>query len=240
MIVDIDDSESVLTFVNQITQNWFSPDKMYFDLRVNGKTSINFWYITDHLLDNISGYLNQTKEEFMDIWDQKCSTYSIKIMGYHCTRHSNKNIFSENGIMPLSEENLKINDVQSVEAKEMWEYRSQQEPGPFFLLSYKFAKRPNNSFCSHGPEILSACNGYQMNADPAGLIPLIIHCAIPYSILPDSDKNYYAFSILKAYFNFIDPDDDSDNLFEGSSIDLKGSKLDPEHIVHIEKHVNII
>lgn len=236
MIVDIDNSESVQAFVNKITQNWFNPDKVYYALRANGKTSTNFWHITDVLLDSISGCLNQAKEEFVDIWNQKCLTYSVKIMGYHCTRHSNKNIFSEKGILPLSEKIIKINDVQSVEAKRMWEYRSQQTPGPFFLLSYKFAKSPSNGFCSHGSEVLLSCNGYQMNADTVGLIPLIIHCAIPYSILPDPDKNYYAFSILIAYFNFIDPDVDSGNLFEGSSIDLKGNKLDPEHIVQIEEH----
>ena len=48
------------------------------------------------------------------------------------------------------------------------------------------------------------------------------------------------FCILKAFFNFIDPDDDSNNLFEGYSIDLKGNKLDTEHIVRIEENENII
>lgn len=239
MIVDIDNSESVQTFVNKVAQNWFIPDKMYYDLKASGKTSGDFWFITDHMLDSISGYLNQTKEEFVDIWNQKCMTYNAKIMGYHCTRHSNKNAFSEKGIMPLSVENIRINDVQSVEAKRMWEYRTQEDPGPCFLLSYKFAKSPSNGFCN-GPEILECCTGYQNNADPAGLIPSIIHCAIPYSVLPGSGKNYYAFSILLAYFNFIDPDDDSDNLFEGATIDLKGNKLEPEHIVQIEEHDKIV
>ena len=235
MIVDIDNSESVQTFVKKVTQNWFDPDKMYFALVANGKISGDFWHITDDLLDRISEYLGQTQEEFLNIWDLKCSTYSVKIMGYHCTRHSNKNIYSEKGILPLSAETIKINDAQSIEAKGMWEYRSQPTPGPFFLLSYEFAKNPNNGFCSHGAEILTGCKGHHIDSNPVESVPLIIHCAIPYLLLPDPDKNYYAFTILKAYFNFIDPDD-SNNLFEGYSIDLKGDKLDPEHIVQIEEN----
>jgi hypothetical protein len=65
------------------------------------------------------------------------------------------------------------------------------------------------------------------------LRPLIIHCAIPFSILPVD--NYYIFCMLRGYFLFIDLDDDSANLFEGYSIDLCGSSLDPKYILKIEE-----
>ena len=41
--------------------------------------------------------------------------------------------------------------------------------------------------------------------------------------------------MLKAYFLYIDPEDESDNPFEGSSIDLCGSPLDPKYILQIEE-----
>ena len=63
-------------------------------------------------------------------------------------------------------------------------------------------------------------------------IPLIIHCAIPFEILPN--KNYYTFCILRAYFNFLDPEDDTEDFFEAYSIDLNGNALDPQYIVRIE------
>ncbi len=236
IIIDIDDSKSVRTLVAQVTEDWFKPEGVYSDLKANGKTnSSDFWKLSTYLLANVSESIGQSPEEFLDVWNNKCVTHDAKIMGYHCTRHSNPKVFSEKGILPLSNKTIRINKdkERSVEAKEMWEYRSQKTPGPYFLLSYRFAKNPVNHFCSNGPEILLACTGYQVNADKAQSVPLIIHCAIPYSILPD--KDYYAFCILLSYFNFLDPEDDPTNLFEGYSIDLKGNTLDPQYVVKIEE-----
>jgi hypothetical protein len=236
MIVDIDNSRSVQALVDKVSEYWFDPKGMYSDLKANGKTnSPHFWAITHQLLADISEYLDQTSEEFLNKWNKKCVTHGARIMGYHCTRHSNKEVFAEKGILPLSNETIKIFEDrnQSMKAKGMWEYRSQRGPGPYFLLSYADAKNPSNHFCNSGPEILLACAGYQVDVDPVRSIPLIIHCAIPYSILPD--KDYYAFCILIACFNSIDPEDDSNNLFEGYSIDLKGNALDPQYIVKIEE-----
>jgi hypothetical protein len=234
MILDIDNSASVQAFVKKVTEEWFNPDTMYTDLKTSGKTnSSHFWGITDHMVDIISEYLNQTSEEFLNIWNQKCSKNTAMIMGYHCTRHSNKMIFMKNGIVPLSENTIEINENQNVEAEEMREYRSKKTPGPWFLLSYKFAKSQNNSFCRHGPEILLACAGQQTNVDSTKSIPLIIHCEIPYSIL--HEKHYFAFCILRAYFNIIDPEPEDKLNFDGYSIDLKGTVLDPQYIVKVEE-----
>lgn len=233
MIVDIDNSESVQALVGKVLEYWFDPKGMYCDFKANGKTnSPDFWAITDRLLANISEYLDQKTGEFLDTWNQKCVTLGARIMGYHCTRHSNKKVFVEKGILPLSNETIKIFKDREQSKKEMWEYRSQR-PGPYFLLSYAYAKNPNNHFCKSGPEILLGCPGYQVDVNPDKSIPLVIHCAIPYSILPD--KDYYTFCILRAYFNSIDPEDDSNNLFEGYSIDLKGNALDPQYIVRVEE-----
>jgi hypothetical protein len=234
MILDIDNPASVQAFVKKVTEEWFNPDTMYTDLKACGETnSSHFWHIADHMVDIISKYRNQTSEEFLNIWNQKCSTNSAKIMGYHCTRHSNKRVFTRNGIVPLSENTIEIYENQNVEAEEMWKYRSKKEPGPHFLLSYKFAKRQNNSFCSHGPEILLSCAGQQTNVDSTKSIPLIIHCEIPYSIL--HEKHYFAFCILRAYFNIIDPEPEDNLNFDGYSIDLKGTVLDPQYIVKMEE-----
>ena len=156
-------------------------------------------------------------------------------MGYHCTRHSDKRVFLEKGVLPLSAETIKLTEGKKQTAQEvsMWEYRSQRSPGPWFLLSYKCSKRPENHFCLKGPEILLGCVGHQVDVDPATSVPLIIHCAIPYPLL--SEKDYFAFCVLSAYFNFLDPEDDLDNRFDGYSIDLKGKVIDPRHIVRIEE-----
>ena len=236
MILDIDNSNSVQALVNTVSKHWFNPESMYSELKTLGKTNLPyFWGITTCLLADVSDYLDQTSEGFLDTWNQKYITHDVKIMGYHCTHHSNKEVFIEKGILPLSNETIRITGDrnQTFEAKRMWVYRSQRSPGPWFLLSYKDAKNPNNHFCLNGPEILLSSAGYQVNVDPAKSIPLIIHCAIPYSILPD--KDYYAFCILRAYFNFIDPEERSGNLFEGYSIDLKGNALKPQYIIRIEE-----
>jgi hypothetical protein len=229
MIIDIDDSISVQDAVGRISEDWFNPEEIYSVLKNNGKTySSEFWGVTAHLLADVSGALGLTSEQFLFEWNQRCIRHDAKIMGYHCTRHSNKQVFTEKGILPLSEETIKLSDEtnQTPKEKSMWEYRSQQTPGPWFLLSYKCAKSPNH-FCRKGPEILLACPGH-----PAMSVPLIVHCAIPYSIL--SEKDYFAFCILRAYFNFLDPEGDLTNWFEGYSIDLKGKALGPQYVVRIE------
>lgn len=234
-LVDIDNSQSVQALVDKVFQHWFDPKRMYADLKANGKTnSPNFWGITHQLLADVSKYLDQTSEEFLKKWNQKCVAHGVKIMGYHCTRHSNKDVFAEKGILPLSDKTIRIfeDSNQSTEAKRLRKYRS-QNPGPYFLLSYADARNPNNSFCRSGPEILLACTGYQVDTDSVKSIPLIIHCAIPYSMLPD--KDYYAFCILRAYFNSIDPEDNALNFFDGYSIDLKGNALDPQYVFKIEE-----
>lgn len=234
MILDIDNSESVKYFVNKIAENWFNPEKMYFDLKANGKTaSSNFWGITKYLLNIVSEYLNQTSDEFLSIWNHKCLAYGAKIMGYHCTRQNDEKVFAEKGILPLSDETIKIDENlnNNIEAKEMWESRSQRNPGPYFYLRYKDAKNPNNPFCNYGPEILLACSGHQPNVDSVSSIPLILHCAIPYPYL--QEKDYFAFCILRAYFNSKDPDDEL--YFNDYSIDLKGRMLEPKHILNYEK-----
>ncbi len=234
MIVDIDDIDSVKGFVSMIAENWFNPDKMYSDLKANGTTeSSEFWGIPKDLLTIVSEYLNHSSDEFLHTWNVKCSKHNTKIMGYHCTRHSNEEVFAEKGILPLSDETIKITENldNNIEAKETWEKRFQKSPGPWFLLSYEDAKNPNNNFCINGPEILQLCSGHQPNADSANSIPLILHSAIPYSML--NDKEYIVFCILRAYFNFIDPEDGFN--FDGYSIDLNGRKLEPKYIINYEK-----
>ena len=236
IIINIDDSNSVQAVVSRVSEEWFNPEEMYSDLKTNGKTkSSEFWAVHTHLLADVSGALNLTSSQFLNEWNQRCISRDAKIMGYHCTRYSDKQAFAKKGIMPLSDKTIRLSEDrnQTPQAKSMWEDRSQRTPGPWFLLSYKYAKNPNNSFCLYGPEILLACDGQHVNGDPARSIPLIIHCTIPYLILPQ--KDYLAFCILRAYFEFLDPEDDSTNLFEGYSIDLKGETLDPQYVIRIEE-----
>jgi len=236
MIINIDDQESVQAAMGQISKDWFEPVEMYDDLKITGKTdSPDFWFIAEHMLADVSGFLGWTSVQFLKEWDQRCSDNDAKFMGYHCTRYSNKRVFLEKGILPLSEETVRLSDdgIQTAEGRSAWEYRSQRSPGPWFLLSYKCSKKPDNHFCLNGAEILLGCVGHQVGVDPAKSVPLIIHCAIPCSFL--SEKDYFAFCVLRAYFNFLDPEDDSADLFDGYSIDLRGKALDPRHIVGIEE-----
>ena len=76
-------------------------------------------------------------------------------------------------------------------------------------------------------------NGHQPTSNPENSIPLIIHCEIPFSILPN--KKYNIFCTLKAYLNFLDPEDGAEDLFEGAPIDLNGNPLKPKYIVRIEE-----
>ena len=241
MIIDIDNSESVQGAVSQISEGWFNPVEMYAGLKANGTTnSSGFWGISTQMLSDVSGFLGWTSARFLYEWDQRCIDNDTKYMGYHCTRHSDIRIFIEKGVLPLSEETIKLFEEkdQTEQEKSMREYRFQRSPGPFFLLSYKCAKSPENHFCLKGPEILLGCVGHHVNVDPTKSVPLIIHCAIPYLLL--SEKEYFAFCVLRAYFNFLDPEDDLDDLFDGYSIDLKGRVLDPRYIVRIEEVSTII
>jgi hypothetical protein len=234
MIIDIDNSESVQAAVSQISDGWFDPVKMYADLKANSNTnSSGFWNIATHMLNDVSGILGRTSAQFLNQWDQRCIGNDLMFMGYHCTRHSDKRVFSEKGVLPLSENTVSFLDdkYQTAQGRDMWEYRSQRTPGPWFFLSYKCAKSPDNHFCLKAPEILLACAGNHVGVDLAKCAPLIIHCAIPYSFL--SEKNLFAFCVLRAFFNSLDPEDDLN--FDGYSIDLKGKNLDPQHIVRIEE-----
>lgn len=142
--------------------------------------------------------------------------------------------------------------IQIIKNDSRWKYRSGKGAGPYFFLSYKNAQMPGNFFHASGTEILwlfvdillQYCQNKKI-AFPCSdrnecrkiiageLRPLIIHCAIPFSNLPAG--NYYIFCMLRAFFLFIDPEDDSDNLFEGYSIDLCGNSLDPRYILKIEE-----
>lgn len=227
MIIDIDDSDSLFAAVRRLSEGWFDPQGMYENLKANGKTnSPDFWRITTRMLADVSEYLGWTPDQFLNEWDQRCIQNDTMIMGYHCTRHSDRSVFTEKGILPFSEETIRLSKDKS---QTLWEYRFQRSPGPWFLLSYRYAK--NSGFCIKGPEILLARNGYHIGVDPAKSVPLIIHCVIPYSIL--SGKDYLAFCILRAYFNFLDPDDDL--TFDGYSLDLNGKSLAPQYIVRTEE-----
>ena len=236
MIVDIDNRESIQTAIELITKNWFNPAEMYVHLRAAGKTdSSGFWNIHTDMVAAISCLLGCSSDEFLSEWDQRCIGNDTKFMGYHCTRHSDKWVFLEKGILPLSEETVRLSNAscQSAREKSMREYRFERSPGPFFLLSYKCAKKPDNYFCLNGPEILLGCVGHHVGVNPVKSVPLIIHCVIPYSFLSETD--YFAFCVLLAYFNFLDPEDDACDLFDSYSIDLRGKALDPKYIVKIEE-----
>ena len=234
MILDIDNSGTVQSFVSKITSDWFDIDSMYYELKTDSQTNwTDFWNITDSMLNIIANYLECASEEFSKTWEQKCIIHNARFMGYHCNRHSDKDVFIEKGILPLSEEIIKPTQNQKRwDAGKIWSYRTTRGSGPYLFLSYKSAKKSDNPFFK-GPEILLAVNGHQPNSNSEKSIPLIIHCEIPFSILPN--KNYYTFCTLKAYFNFLDPEDDSGDLFEGSSIDLNGNPLEPKYIVRIEE-----
>lgn len=242
MIVDIENFKSLQSMIARVTEGWFSAEEIYSNLKANRKTdSFAFWGESSQLLRDVASTIRQSPEEFTRTWNQRCISHAIKIMGYHCTRHSDKRAFTEKGILPLSEETIKFfeEENQTSEARRMWEYRFKKSPGPCFLLSYTYAKNPDEHSFFEGPEILLICTGRHVDVDPKKSVPLLIHCAIPYSIIPDLD-DYFAYCILKAYFNFIDPEDESNNMFKGASIDLKGKILNPYHIVRIEEISTII
>jgi hypothetical protein len=236
MIIDIDNQESIQIATELITKDWFNPDEIYGRLKATGETGLSgFWNIHTDMIAAMSTALECTSDEFLNEWDQRCIGNDTRFMGYHCTRHSDKQVFLEKGILPLSGETIRIANDNSQSAREtsVREYRFEQAPGPFFLLSYKCAKKPDNHFCLNGPEILLGCAGQHIDVDAAKSVPLIIHCAIPYSFL--FERDYFAFCVFRAYFIFLDPEDDTLELFDGYSIDLRGKALDPEYIVRIEE-----
>jgi hypothetical protein len=236
MIIDIDNRESIQSAIELITKDWFNPEEIYVRLKAAGKThSSGFWNTHTDMVAAMSCLLECTSDEFQNEWDQRCIGNNAKFMGYHCTRHSDNRVFLEKGILPLSDETVRLSNAgsQSTREQSIREYRFERSPGPFFLLSYKCAKKPDNHFCLNGPEILLGSVGYHVGVDPAKSVPLIIHCTIPYSFLSETD--YFAFCVLLAYFNFLDPEDDARDLFDGYSIDLRGKALDPKYIVRIEE-----
>ncbi|PKN88716.1 MAG: hypothetical protein CVU51_03615 [Deltaproteobacteria bacterium HGW-Deltaproteobacteria-1] len=162
MIIDIDDQESVQVATEQISKDWFVTADLYADLKTTGKTdSSGFWGITTQMLADVTYCLDCTEDHFLNKWDQSCIANDMRIMGYHCTRHSDQQVFLEKGILPLSEETVRLaaDSNPTAQGKSAWVYRSQQSPGPFFFLSYKCAKKPDDHFCDHGPEILLGCAG---------------------------------------------------------------------------------
>lgn len=275
MILDIDDSSTVVGTVEAITKDWFNVRQLYWNLKDNGETeSSHFWMNVDnHLLKIISNNIGQSLDEFLHIWKEKCLKNDLKIMGYHCTRYHKQEVFKEQGILPLTEsiiddfisetvstfQSFKLSHEQKRELKEkikeddLWKYRSGKGAGPYFLVSYKDAQRPQNHFRKSGSEVLWSCADvliqYCQDENilfPCSdrfkyrkiisekLIPMIIHCTIPFSILPVPDIDCYTYYMIIAYFNFIDPEEDLNNFFEGHSIDLKGNSLDRQYIIKIE------
>lgn len=135
MILDIDNSISVQSFVREITSAWFDIDSMYYDLKSDSQTNWKkFWYYQDCMIKIISNYLGYTSEDFLERWAIKCTAHGAVLMGYHCTRHSDKEIFYKDGILPLSEKTIKPCQYQKrPEAIEMWNYRSTKGQGPYFF-----------------------------------------------------------------------------------------------------------
>ena len=234
MILDIDNLSLVQNFVKKLTEGWFDIDNMYHELKAGSQTNwTEFWNITDSMINTVSDYLKCSSEYFVSQWNKKCSLHGAMVKGYHCTRHSNKSVFLEKGILPLSEKTVNpLKNQKQLDASKIWNYRSTVGAGPYLCLSYKSAKDPNNHFFN-GPEILLGLIGNQPGINHEKSIPLILHCEIPFSIL--TNKKFYIFCALKAYLNFLDPEDGTEDLFEGASIDLNGNPLAPKYIVRIEE-----
>lgn len=232
MILDIDNSESVQAFVRTITSCWFDIDSMYHNLKSGRQTNwSDFWTFSDCMIGIISNYLKCSSEQFLKQWEEKCTICGATLRGYHCTCHSNKDVFVTQGLLPLSEKTVKISQNQKrSDAKERWNYRIGR--GPFFFLSYQSARNADNSYFE-GPEILLEVDGHQSSSNRDKSMPLIIHCEIPFSILPN--KQWIIYCTLRTYMNLLDPEDGTDGLPEGAPIDLQGNPLDPKYIVRIEE-----
>ena len=235
MIIDIDNSKSVTHAVKVITKDWIDIDSAYLKIQSDNTVGLgNFWNITDEMICIISEKISCPSERFQNIFSKRLVGLKYQIMGYHCTRHNNKISFIENGILPLSKGTIKFSEKQDSEhAENILKYRFNKGTGPYFFLSYNSAKDPINHYCNFGAEILLGCNGKQLNSEISEAKPMIIHCSIPFSILPD--HKYYIFCLLRAYFNFIDPIEETENLFSDYAIDLKNKTLSPKHINRIEE-----
>ena len=274
MIIDIDNETSVLPIVRNLTADWFSIDDLYFQMKINGKTDCRgFWTDSLPMLDTIAGCLGMAPNSFRERWNHRCSEAGLKVMGYHCTRHRDRDVFLQRGILPLSDEVVsaffsEINNLpelsslsstaiakltRSVVRDDKWKHRL-ETPGPCFLMRYKEAKIPDNDYHQNGPEIwwvfvdhlLRYCREkkirmpYSNGAALRGFIskalkPFIIHCEIPYSMIPSND--FCTLNILRACLTFIDPNDDSDDdpkEISAKAIDLKGQTLEPKYFNRIE------
>jgi hypothetical protein len=274
MIIDIDNETSVLPIVRNLTADWFSIDDFYFRMKVNEKTDCRgFWIDSSPMLDTIADCLDMAPDRFRERWNRGCCEVDLKVMGYHCTRYRDQDVFLQRGILPLSNEIVsaffsEINALlqscsltstaiaeltRSIVRDDKWKHRLSR-PGPCFLMSYKEAKIPDNDYHRNGSEIwllfadylLRYCREktiripYYNIAALRGIIsealtPFIIHCAIPYSMIPS--KDYCTFNILRAFFTFIDPDDDLDDdpkEISGKAIDLNGKILEPKYFIRIE------
>jgi hypothetical protein len=273
MIIDIDDSKSVLQTVHNLAEGWFIADDLYFQIKGNGKIKDDFWNSSSPMLDTIANFLFMANDTFRERWNKKCSKMDLKIMAYHCTRNNDRDVFLKKGILPLSNDIINdffsgINTVlqiplltpkeiaeltRSVVGDDKWKYRL-AKPGPYFLLSYKEATIPDNDYHQNGPEIwwlfvdhfIMYCHEKKIRipcSDRASLrcmiskalTPFIIHCKIPYSMIPS--KDYCTFNILKTFFTSIDPDYDSGDAPEeisNKAIDLNGQTLEPIYFNRIE------
>ena len=177
--------------------------------------------------------LNCTQEEFLKKWGEACIEHDARIMAYHCTRHSNQNNFLKYGVLPLSNYLVKFNEARTaIKDNMILTYRFTKATGPFFYISYRAAKKSGKHYLKSGAEIFNVKEGSLLNNVPEESLPLIIHCDLPFSILPS--QKLYAYYALRAFFEIIDPDGEPIG-FEGASIDLKGRALDPKYIVKIEE-----
>lgn len=272
MIVDIDNKDSILSFLEIQTEGWFNAYNLYNEIHHAGKTkSPNFWSDSNELLRTVTEYLHFDLDKFLKEWNSRCLFNRLKVMGYHCTRQNSEDIFYNKGILPLSDEVIGIflstvvsefqipsltenqkDEIAATIIKDgRWEYRSGKGVGPYLFLSYMDSKNQDNDFHVNGSEIFwlfidcfleycrlnnidSGCSDRLTfrNTISKKLLPFIIHCEIPFSIL--CHKNFITFCILRAFFNFIDPEY-MDNIFEGYSIDMNGNILESRYIVLIEQ-----
>jgi hypothetical protein len=127
-----------------------------------------------------------------------------------------------------------------------------QRAGPYFFLSSRGAKCPNNDYLDHGPEIWWNCidailrycsakgiylpctdRNHWREVIAKNLKPFIIKCSIPFPIL--SNQEYLTHVILVSFFNYIDPDPDSSVDFcKECCVRLDGKALDPKHIISFD------
>lgn len=173
MIFDIDNKTSVLKTVETLTSDYFDIKVLYSNLKKNNITSYpDFWAANDHLLTVIADHLEQPLDTFTQQLVNNCLENSLRIIGYHCTRHRKQNIFKEQGILPLTskiienflseieqvfhpfrlQDEQKRELIEIIKGTRIWVYRSGTGAGPYFLLSYVDAKDPQKDFHKNGSE----------------------------------------------------------------------------------------